>query len=103
MYYDLEFWFLFVLLASILTYLVWGFIVAFEIVLAMAGSHPAQDWLKAHHGYKALYAEVLIFYPMILLGYLFLELIPHYLFGVKHLAQFDMQKLFDLLYGGKRK
>lgn len=98
MYYDLEFLYLFILLASSLTYVVWGFVIAFEIILAMSGAQWALEWLKATHTYKALYSEVLLFYPMIVLGYLFLELIPYYLFRTRDLVKFDMQGVFDRLY-----
>lgn len=95
-----SFWFLF--FAAILTYLVWGFVIAFEMVLAMGGASWACRWLKKHHTYKQLYAESIVFYPMILLGYLLLELIPHYLFRVQEMTPFDLQKLFDTLYGGEQ-
>ncbi len=97
MYYDVEFWVLFTSFFLVLTYLVLGFIIAFEVVLAMSGSSVALEWIKKHCSYKELYAEVIIFYPMILLGYFFLEMIPHYLFGVGK-AAFDIQDLFDRLY-----
>ena len=94
-----SFWYLF--FAAILTYLVWGFVIAFEVVLAMSGAKWACQWLKAHHTYKQLYAESIVFYPMILIGYALLEWVPHYLFRVKEMTPFDMQKLFDRLYGGE--
>jgi len=92
-----SFWYLF--FAAVLTYLVWGFIIGFEVVLAMSGAAWACNWLKTHHTYRQLYAETVVFYPMILLGYLFLELIPHYLFGATEMTRFDLQELFDHLYG----
>jgi hypothetical protein len=91
-----SFWFLF--FAVVLTYLVWGFVMAYEIVAAMGGSAQALEWIKAHHSYKELYIGSILFYPMILLGYLFLEMIPHYLFKVQEYAPFDLQKVFDRLY-----
>jgi hypothetical protein len=95
---DIEFWVIFVKLVLGLTYLVVGFVVAFEVVLGMGGSKTAQQWIKTRHKYKNFYVAVMLFYPMILLGYFFLELVPHYLFG-KRLVAFDMQKLFDQVYG----
>jgi len=96
---DVEFWLIFIALFTGLTYLVWGFVVAFEVVLGMGGSRFALRWIKAHHTYKYLYVEVLVFYPMILLGYLFLELVPHLFFGAR-LSPFDMDGLFERLFGG---
>ena len=94
-----SFWYLF--FAAVLTYLVWGFVIAFEVVLAMSGAEWAGQWLKAHHTYRQLYVESIIFYPMILIGYLLLEWVPHYLFRVREMTPFDMQRLFDRLYGGE--
>lgn len=92
-----SFWFLF--FAAVATYIVWGFVIAFEVVLAMTGAKWACRWLKAHHTYKQLYWESVIFYPMILIAYGLFEWLPHYLFRVKEMAPFDIQKLFDRLYG----
>ena len=98
MFYNIQFAFWYLLLGSILTYIVWGFIVAFEVILGMSGSQIAQKWIKKHHSYKLLYNEVKAFYPMILIGYLFLEIIPHYIFRVDPLVKFDLDKLFEDLY-----
>ncbi|MDD2356790.1 MAG: hypothetical protein PHX13_02640 [Thiovulaceae bacterium] len=98
MFYSFEFSFWYLLLGSILTYLVWGFIVAFEVILGMSGSKVGIEWLKKRHTYKMLYKEVAVFYPMILVGYLFLELIPHYIFHMQPLVKFDLDKLFRELY-----
>lgn len=99
MLYNITVSFWYISFALLLTYLVWGFIIAFEVVLAMGGSKWATEWLRTHHSYRQLYAEVLLFYPMILLGYLFLELIPHYVFGASKPAPFEMQNLFERLFG----
>ena len=99
MFYSLGFSFWYLLLGFILTYLVWGFIVAFEVILGMSGSKAGLAWLKKRHTYKMLYKEVAVFYPMILVGYLFLEIIPYYIFRIKPLVKFDLDKLFRELYG----
>jgi hypothetical protein len=95
---DIEYWIIFVELVLGLSYLVVGFVIAFEVVLGMGGSKTAQQWIKKRHKYKNFYIAVMLFYPMILLGYFFLEVIPHYLFG-KRLIAFDMQGLFDQVFG----
>ncbi len=94
----MEFWLWIIGYAVGMTYLVWGFVVSFQIVLAMSGAKWALRWIKSRYRYKTLYIEVLVFYPMILLGYLFLELLPHYIFGVKRLTSFDMDTLFKRLF-----
>lgn len=97
MFYTLEFSFWYLLYGSVLTYLVWGFIVSFEVNLAMSGSVIAFKWIKKHHTYKQLYYEVKVFYPMIYIGYFFLELLPHLLWKAEKSA-FDMEGLFEKLY-----
>lgn len=72
---------------------------AFEVILGMSGSKVGLAWLKKRHSYKMLYKEVAVFYPMILIGYFFLEIIPHYIFKMDPLVKFDMDKLFQELYG----
>ena len=98
MFYSLQFSFWYLFFGSILTYLVWGFVVAFEINLAMGGSSFALRWIKRRHSYKQLYFEVKVFYPMILLGYFFLETLPHLIWKVPK-AAFDLERLFEELYG----
>ena len=98
MFYNLQFSFWYLLFGSLLTYLVWGFIVAFEVILAMSGARFAREWIKKRHSYKQLYYEVKAFYPLIYLGYFFLELLPYLLWKAPK-SDFDMQRLFDELYG----
>lgn len=97
MFYNLQlaFWYLFI--GGILTYLAWGFVVAFEILLAMNGSKWAIKWIRKRYRYKVLYREVMIFYPMVWLGYFFLEVVPHHLFGAEK-AELDMDALFEELF-----
>ncbi len=97
MFYTLEFSFWYLFFGSILTYLVWGFIVSFEVNLAMSGSNIALAWLKKHHTYKQLYYEVKVFYPMIYLGYFLLEILPSLLWSAPR-SPLDMAWLFKTLY-----
>lgn len=100
MFYTLEFSFWYLFFGSILTYLVWGFIVSFEVNLAMSGSPMALGWLKKHHTYKQLYYEVKAFYPLIYVGYFMLEILPSLLWKSSR-SPFDMQRLFETLYKDK--
>lgn len=100
MFYNIQFSFWYLFFAAILTYLVWGFVVSFQVVLGLSGSPWALKWIKRRYNYRSLYREVRIFYPMVLLGYLFLELIPHYLFRTQ-LSSFDLDALFEKLFHEK--
>lgn len=97
MFYNLQFSFWYLFYGSLLTYFVWGFIVAFEVNLGMSGSTVARTWIKKHHTYRQLYLEVKVFYPMIIAGYFFLELVPHFLWSAP-LTRFDLDALFHALY-----
>ena len=59
------FWFTPIVYTLILTYLVVGFIIAFEVSAAMNGGKYAVRWLKKHFSYEELYWSVIIFYPII--------------------------------------
>lgn len=98
MFYNLQFSFWYLLYGALLTYLVWGFIVAFEVNLAMGGSAFAKSWIIKHHSYRQLFLEVKAFYPMILVGYFFFELLPSWLWHEPK-TPFDLVTLFDELYG----
>ena len=98
MFYSFQFSFWYLFFGSILTYLVWGFVISFEVVLAMSGSSFALRWIKRHHTYKQLYYEVKVFYPMIYLGYFFLEQLPYLIWKTPKI-DFDMEGLFEALYG----
>jgi len=97
MFYTLQFSFWYLFFGALLTYLVWGFIIAFEVNLAMGGSQLARKWIKGHHTYQQLYYEVKAFYPMIYLGYFFLEQLPSMIWKTPKTA-FDMEKLFRELF-----
>ncbi len=84
--------------ALILSYLIWGFIVSFEVNLALSNSKSAIKWIKKHYSYKSLYTEVLVFYPLIILGYFFLEVFPHYFDTSTEVTKFDLDNLFKQLF-----
>jgi len=98
MFYNLQFSFWYLFYGTLLTYLVWGFMISFEVNLAMGGSKLAKQWIQRHHTYRQLYLEVRAFYPMIYMGYFFLELLPFWLWKAP-LGAFDVQALFTELYG----
>jgi len=85
-----SFWGYFFLYGSILTYIAWGFVVAFEAVLVMAGSEFAKNWVRKRYTLKFFMFEIYIFFPMVFLGYIFLEFIPYMLGKNDKLAKFDI-------------
>lgn len=93
----LIFWFLHIVYAVVLTYLVLGFIISFEVVAAMSGGKFAFGWIKKHFSYEELFWSVIIFYPMLRLAYLFLEYIPS-VFTREIRCEFNLESLFDELF-----
>jgi hypothetical protein len=84
------FWSYFFIYAGILTYFTWGVVVAFETVLVMAGSEVAKEWVRKRYTLKFFMFEIYIFFPLVLFGYLFLEVIPFLLGKSESVASFDI-------------
>ncbi len=84
------FWSYFFIYAVILTYLTWGMVVAFETVLVMAGSKFAKEWVKKRYTLKFFMFEIYLFFPLVLLGYIFLEVVPHLLGKSEKPVNFDI-------------
>jgi len=84
------FWGYFFTYGFILTYLCWGFVVAFEAVLVMAGSEFAKEWVRKRYTLKFFMLEIYIFFPMVFIGYIFLEFIPYMLGKNEKIAKFDI-------------
>ena len=94
------YWAVYILYAFVLTYLVLGLIVSFEVTAAMSGGKFAVKWIRLHFSYDEFYYSVIVFYPMILLSYLFLEYIPSYLTHEIR-CEFNLDSLFDELFNGE--
>ena len=95
---NLEFFFYLFAYASILTYLVLGFIISFEAILALYGVKSAVEWIREWHKPSTFKTMLIIFLPMLHLAYLFLEWIPHLLGYNKHIRPFDLDKIFHIVY-----
>lgn len=68
------------LIAIVLTYIPWGFAFTIEMLLAHNGVESAINWFKKHYSPNMFKVEFIIFYPMLLLMYVLLEIIPHYIY-----------------------
>ena len=84
------FWSYFFIYAGIMTYITWGFVVAFEVVLVMAGSEFAREWVKKRYTLKFFMFEIYLFFPLVFLGYIFLEVLPYFLGKSEQLVKFDI-------------
>lgn len=86
----MDFWIEFFKLAAILTYIVIGFVISFESVLCMSGSKIAIEWVRKRYKLRGFLMSTYIFFPMLLLAYLFLEVIPYYFGMTKKIVKFDI-------------
>ena len=84
------FWSYFFIYAGVLSYFTWGVVVAFEVVLVMAGSDFAKDWVKRRYTLQFFMFDVYLFFPLVLFGYVFLEVIPYFLGKSDSIAKFDI-------------
>ena len=86
----MEFWSYFFMYGAVLTYFTWGIVVAFEVVLVMAGSEFAKEWVRKRYTLKFFMFEVYLFFPLVVFGYLFLEVLPYFLGKSDSVAKFDI-------------
>jgi len=64
-------------LVTAMTYFLWGSIFAMEILLFYNGSQSAKEWFVARYDFKTFKMEYRVFYPLMGLLYVVLEVIPH--------------------------
>ncbi len=79
-------------LVVILTYLSWGFVFALQLLLVHHQVSTAIDWFVARYTYRTFRAEYRIFYPMLWLFYLLLDVIPSWV-SREHLIRFNPEKV----------
>ena len=95
---SLEFFFYLFVYAAILTYLVLGFIISFEAMLALYGVKSAIEWVREWHKPSTFKTMLIIFLPMLQLAYFFLEWLP-YIFGYNEQIQpFDLDKIYYTIF-----
>ncbi|HEC45746.1 MAG TPA: hypothetical protein ENI25_02885 [Epsilonproteobacteria bacterium] len=64
------------LLVTGMTYFFWGSIFAMEVLLFYNHVKSAKEWFIARYTFKTFKNEYYAFYPMLVIAYVFLELIP---------------------------
>ncbi len=89
-----EFFFYLFVYASILTYLVLGFIISFEAMLLLNEVPSAIAWVRKWHKASGFKTMLIIFLPMLQLSYIFLEWLPHHLGFGERPNPLDLDKIF---------
>lgn len=79
-------------LVTAMTYFLWGSIFAMEVLLFYNGSQSAKEWFIARYDFKTFKMEYRVFYPLMGLLYVILEVIPH-LFSKEKLVSFSPSKV----------
>ncbi len=79
-------------LVALLTYLSWGFVFALQLLLVHHQVSAAIDWFVARYTYQMFRIEYYIFYPMLWLLYLLLEVVPS-LLAHEHVIRFDPKEI----------
>lgn len=89
----MDFWIEMFKLTFILTYLIIGFVIAFESILCMNGSEIAIKWVRKRYKLKGFMMSTYIFFPILLFTYLLLEVIPYCSGMTKILVKFDISTM----------
>ncbi len=84
------------LIAVVFTYITWGFAFTIELLLAHNGVESAINWFKKHYSVKAFEIEYKIFYPMMMIMYLLLEIIPNIIYK-DPVVKFEPKELFKAM------
>ncbi len=95
---SLLFWLYFITYAILLTYIVLGFLVAFEGILAMGGSRFAIKWIRRQFTLAGFIWASKISYPFFLIVYFFFEKLPFILGFDDDLTKFDMDKMIKNIF-----
>ena len=81
-----------------MTYLIWGSIFAMEVLLFYNGLKSAQEWFTQRYTFKSFKNEYYAFYPMMIIAYFFLELVPS-IFYRESFLKFQPSKVLKVMEG----
>ena len=84
------------LLATGMTYLIWGSIFAMEVLLFYNGLKSAQEWFVERYTFKSFKNEYYAFYPMLMVAYFFLEWVPS-IFYRESFLKFKPSKVLEVM------
>ena len=84
------------LLVTALTYITWGSIFAMEVLLFYNHVKSAKEWFIERYTFKSFKNEYYAFYPMLVIAYIFLELIPS-IFYRESFLKFHPSKILKVM------
>ncbi len=89
-------------IATLFTYITWGFAFTIELLLAHNGVSQAIKWFKNHYNTKSFTIEYKVFYPMLIVMHILLEKIPSIIYK-EPLIDFDPKDLYKAMYNELKK
>ncbi len=84
------------LLVTGMTYFLWGSIFAMEVLLFYNHVKSAKEWFITRYTFKTFKNEYYVFYPMLVIAYVFLELIPS-IFYRESFLKFHPSKILKVM------
>jgi len=84
------------LIVIAMTYLLWGFVFAIELLLVYHGVEAAHRWFMQHYTAASFRAEYRVFYPMIWIFYFLWDYLPQ-LFDRVGVDSFNPSEVFEKL------
>jgi len=79
-----------------ITYVTWGSIFAMEVLLVYNGLVNAQEWFQERYTFKSFKLEYKVFYPMMIVAYIFLEFLPS-IFYRESFLNFSPPKVLEVM------
>jgi len=86
------------IIAIAMTYVIWGFVFSIELLLAHNGVEGAIVWFKKHYKVNSFKIEFKIFYPMIIVMHILLEIIPSIIYK-EPILDFNPKELYEAMLG----
>ncbi len=86
------------IIAVAMTYVIWGFVFSIELLLAHNGVEGAIVWFKKHYKVNSFKVEFKIFYPMIIVMHILLEIIPSMIYK-EPILDFNPKELYEAMLG----
>jgi hypothetical protein len=81
-------------LVVFVSYMIWGFIFAIELLLVGSGVESAKEWFAQRYTFESFYLEYRVFYLMILVVYFLVELLPSFL-GLEKPKRFTPREIIE--------
>ena len=83
-----------VILVTSMTYLSWGIVFSIELLLVYHDVPSAIEWFKKRYDFRSFRMEYYAFYPMTILLYLLIELLPNIWHG-ESIERFSPHQIFE--------